>query len=48
MISNDWQPIFYQSIPIHNYLTCLCNYLLIDFVSEVFIIKVTVKDNSLN
>ena len=48
MISNDWQPIFYQSIPIHNYLTCLCSYLLIDFVSEVFIIKVTVKDNSLN
>ena len=40
------QPIFYQSLPIHNYLSCFCNYFLIDFVSEVFIIKVTVKENS--
>ena len=40
------QPIFYQSLPIHNYLSCFCNYFLIDFVSEVFIIKVTVKKNS--
>ena len=43
IISSDWQPIFYQSLPIHNYLSCLCNYFLIDFVSEVFIIKSTVK-----
>ena len=28
---------------IHNYLSCFCNYFLIDFVSEVFIINVTVK-----
>ena len=34
------------SLPIHNYHGCLCNYFLIDFVSEVFIIKVTVKENS--
>ena len=27
----------------HNYLSCFCNYFLIDFVSEVFIIKGTVK-----
>ena len=27
-------------------MSCLCKYFLIDFVSEVFIIKVTVKDNS--
>ena len=47
MISSDWQPIFYQSLPIHNYLSCLC-YFLIDFVSEVFITKVTVKENSFN
>ena len=30
---------------IHNYLSCFCNYFLIDFVSEVFIIKVRVKNN---
>ena len=45
-ISSDWQRTFYQSLPIHNYISCLCNYFLIDFVSEVFIIKVTVKQNS--
>ena len=37
--------MFHQSLLIHNYLSCLCTYYLIDFVSEVFIIKVTVKDN---
>ena len=41
-----YQAIFYQSLPIHNDLSCLCNYFLIDFVSEVFVIKVTVKENS--
>ena len=46
MISSDWKPIFCQSLPIHNYLSCLCTYFLINFVSEVFIIKVTVKENS--
>ena len=40
------QPIFYQLLPIHNCLSCFCNYFLIDFVREVFIIKVTVKKNS--
>ena len=29
-----------------NYLSCFCNYFLIDFVGEVFIIKITVKENS--
>ena len=48
MISCDWKPIFYQWLLIHNYLSCLCTYFLIDFVSEVFIIKVTVKENSSN
>ena len=38
--------MFYQSLLIHYYLSCLCTYFLIDFVSEVFIIKVTVKENS--
>ena len=28
----------------HNYISCLCNYFLIDFV--IFIIKVTVKESS--
>ena len=42
-INSDWQPIFYQYLPIHNYLSCMCNYFLVDFVSEVFIMKVSVK-----
>ena len=33
-------------LPIYNYVNCLRNYFLIDFVSEVFIIKVTMKENS--
>ena len=48
MISSDWKPIFYQSLLIHDYLSCFCTYFLIDFVSEVFIIKVTVKENLLS
>ena len=40
--------IFYQSLPTHSCTSCLCNYFLFDFVSEVFIIKVTVKENSCN
>ena len=46
MITANWKPIFYQSLLIHDCLSCLCTYFLIDFVSEVFIIKVTVKENS--
>ena len=45
-ISSDWQPIFHQLLPIHNYIRCFFNYFLTDFVSEVFIIRVTVKENS--
>ena len=48
MISSYWKPIFYQSLLIHNYHSCVCTYFLIDFVSEVFAIKVTVKENSSN
>ena len=38
-----WQPIFYQSLPIHSWL---CNYCLIDFVNQVFVMNVIVKENS--
>ena len=47
-LSNDWQSIVYQSLPINSYLnSSLCNYFLSNFV-KVFIIKVTVKENSFN
>ena len=29
-------------------ISCLCNYILIDYVSQMFITKVTVKENSFN
>ena len=46
IINSDWQPIFYQSLPTHNYLVaCVYNDFLIDFVSEMFIIQVTIKEN---
>ena len=45
-IISDWQPMFYQSLSIQNYISCLRNYFLIEFVSEVFIIKATIKENS--
>ena len=42
-ISSLWQSRVYQSLLIHNYISCLCNYFLTDFASEVFMNKVTVS-----
>ena len=48
--NHDWYKLVktntYQSLLIHNYLSCLCTYFLINFVSEVLTIKVAIKENS--
>ena len=36
VISSDWQPVFYQLLLIHNYVSCLCTYL--------YYVKVTVNE----
>ena len=42
VIANQYFTNPYQQIT--NYLSCFCNYFLIDFVIEVFIIKVTIRE----